>query len=50
LTRLERIAASDKGAGLERASVKTRANLVRFDRKVEVEPMEGALVRVIPTS
>jgi hypothetical protein len=24
--------------------------LVRFDRKVGVEPMEGALVRVIPTS
>jgi hypothetical protein len=50
LTGLERLAASNKGAGPVSASVKTRANLVRFDRKVEVEPMEGALVRVIPTS
>jgi hypothetical protein len=48
LTRLERLAASDKGAGLVRASVKTRMRLVRFGRKVEVEPMEGALVRVMP--
>jgi len=50
LTGLERLAASDKGAGPERASVKTRANLACFDRKIGVEPMEGALVRVIPTS
>jgi len=50
LTGLERLAASDKGAGPASASVKTRAYLVRFDRKIEVEPMEGALVRVMPTS
>jgi hypothetical protein len=50
LTGPDRIAASDKGAGLERASVKSERNPVHFGREVEVESMEGALVRVMSSS
>jgi hypothetical protein len=50
LTWPEWIAASDKGAGLERASVKASAKPVHSGRKVGVDPMEGALVRVMSSS
>jgi len=46
---VDRLAASEKGAGSKPRKCNNERALVRFDRKIEVEPMKGVPVRVMPS-
>jgi hypothetical protein len=49
LTWLDRIAASNKGVGTGPCECKSERDVVHLGRKAEGKPMEGALVRVLPS-